>query len=130
MKSRTACAVLVSLATAAISPAYDATADTSGEPSLGPLLSLSPADFLKLPDGVQAIYVAGVLDGVSYTSYGYSLPDHDRYVRCASTLRLGALAERTVAWLRANPKFAEGTATAVAKALGAYCKDEGAAVVL
>lgn len=126
MRSRTACAVLlVSLITAGSAPTHGVTPAAGAGSTLGPLHSLSPADFLKLPDGVQAIYVAGVLDGVSYTTYGYELPDHDRYVRCASTLRLGALADRTVAWLKANPTFSEGTATAVAMALGAYCKEKG-----
>jgi hypothetical protein len=94
--------------------------------TLGPLVSLSPKDYLKLPNSIQAIYVAGVLDGVSVTTYGYSIPDHDAYVRCARTMTLGVLAQRVADWIRANPTFTEGAATAVSKTLGAACGHQSA----
>jgi len=90
--------------------------------TLGPLVSISPEEYLKLPHSVQTFYVAGVVDGVSVTSYGYSLPDHDAYVRCARTMTLGVLAQRVADWIRANPGFSEGAATAVSKTLAAHCK--------
>jgi hypothetical protein len=84
-----------------------------GAQSVGPLVSITPAKFLKLSEDARVAYVAGVIDGITFTSYGYSLPDHDRYVRCVRTLTLGALTQRTVDWLRARPSFADGTASAV-----------------
>jgi len=94
---------------------------TATAQSLGPLTTVSPQDFLKLTENMRVLYVAGVLDGVSYTSYGYELPDHDSYIRCARTMTVGVLAQRVADWIRANPKFSEGAATAVAKTLGAHC---------
>jgi len=67
--------------------------------TVGPLQSISIAEFLKLSDSVRAIYVGGVLDGMTFTSYGYNIPEHDRFVRCARTLTLGALAQKTVEWI-------------------------------
>jgi hypothetical protein len=90
--------------------------------TLGPLVSISPEEYLKLPHSVQTLYVAGVVDGVSVTTYGYSLPDHDAYVRCARTMTLGVLAQHVADWIRANPGFSEGAATAVSKTLGVQCK--------
>ena len=98
------------------------TSIVAGAQTLGPLVSISPDEYLKLPNSVQKLYVAGVVDGVSVTSYGYSLPDHDIYVRCARTMTLGVLAQHVTDWIRANPGFSEGAATAVSKTLGAHCK--------
>jgi len=96
-----------------------------GAQAVGPLVSITAAEFLKLPEDARVTYVAGVIDGITLTSYGYSLPDHDRYIRCVRTLALGALTQRTVDWLRARPSFAEGAASAVSQMLGAYCNEKG-----
>lgn len=92
------------------------------EPTLNAVESLSPKEYLNLSEGPQALYVGGIIDGVSFTSYGYSLPMHDNYVRCVRTLTLGALAQEVAAWLRANPSYRESMAGAVAQTLGVYCK--------
>ncbi len=89
--------------------------------SLGPLTSISPQQYIQLTEDMQVLYVAGVFDGVTLTSYGYSLPGHDSYVRCARTMTLGVFAQRVADWIRANPTFTEGAASAVAKTMGAYC---------
>lgn len=89
--------------------------------TLGPVVSVTPEEYLRLPSSVQALYVAGVVDGVSTTSYGHRLPDHDAYVRCVRTMTLGDWADRVTTWIKANPKFHEGAATAVSKALAAAC---------
>jgi hypothetical protein len=96
-------------------------ATTTNARPIGPLISISPQDYLKLPQSEQAIYVAGVIDGVTNTSYGYSLPGGDAYAQCARTMTLGVLAQRVADWIRSNPTFDEGTATAVAKTMGAHC---------
>lgn len=92
---------------------------------LGPLHSITTTEFLKLPEGIKAIYISGVLDGLTFTTYGYSIPDHDRFVQCAQTLTIGALANRTVEWLKANPAFSESLASAMARTMGIYCKEKG-----
>ena len=94
----------------------------SQEPKLNAVESISPAEYLRLPEGLQALYVGGVIDGVSYTTYGYSIRGHDEYVRCVRTLTLGALSQKVTSWLRANPTYRETMAGAVAQTLGSYCK--------
>lgn len=97
----------------------------SSAQTVSPLISISPAEFLKLPDGPRAVYVGGVIDGITFTTYGYSIKEHDKFAHCARTLTLGALAQRTAAWLKANPSFSEGTASAIAQTMGAYCREKG-----
>ena len=91
-------------------------------PTLNAVESLSPKEYLQLPSGIQAIYVSGIMDGVSFTSYNYDLPWHDDYVRCVRSLTVGALAQKVAMWLRANPSWQEGMAGAVAKTFGEHCK--------
>jgi hypothetical protein len=98
-----------------------ATPMTATAQPLGPLTTISSQQYLKLTEDMQVLYIAGVLDGVTYTTYGYSLPDHDTYVRCARTMTVGVFAQRVGDWIRANPKFTEASASAVAKTMGAYC---------
>ena len=100
-------------------------ASFAAAPNVGPLLSIAPSEFMKQSEHEQAVYVAGVLDGMTFVSYGYSLPDHDQFVRCSQTITLGALAKRTLAFLHSNPQFSEGAASAVAQTYGAYCKAKG-----
>lgn len=93
--------------------------------TLGPLKAITGSEFLKLSDGPRALYVGGAIDGMTFITYGYSIKDHDNFVQCARTIALGDLAKRTVAWLRSKPSFKEGAASAVASAMGAYCKEKG-----
>ena len=89
--------------------------------TVGPLISLTPQEFLELADGPQAMYVGGVIDGMTFMSYGHSLPDDVAFARCARSMTIGALSDKVVAWLRQHPDFNEGTATAVAMTMGAGC---------
>ncbi len=91
-------------------------------PTLNAVEALSPKEYLKLPDGIQAVYVGGIMDGVSFTSYNYGLPWHDDYVRCVRSLTVGAFTQKVTMWLRANPSWQESMAGAVAKTMGDYCK--------
>jgi hypothetical protein len=90
-------------------------------PTLSYVQSISPQLFLKLPDEVQALYVGAILDGMTFTSYGYQLPEHDKFVKCTQTMTLGALGQKVSSWLKANPTNKEGVATAVAHVMGASC---------
>jgi hypothetical protein len=65
--------------------------------------------------------VAGVLDGVTYTTYGYSIAGHDAYIQCARTMTMEVMARRVADWIRTNPQFKEGAAAAVAIMLGERC---------
>jgi hypothetical protein len=94
-------------------------------PTVSPLISISPAEFLKLPNPIRSVYVGGVLDGMTFVSYGSSDRQHDRFVACARTITLGDLANKTVDWLKARPNFDESGASAIAQTLGAYCKSKG-----
>jgi hypothetical protein len=88
---------------------------------LGPLTTISPQTYLTLTKDLQVAYVAGVLDGVTYTTYGYSIAGHDAYIQCARTMTMEVIARRVADWIRANPQFKEGAATAVATMLGELC---------
>lgn len=94
-------------------------------PTVSPLISITSAEFLKLPSNIRAVYVGGVLDGMTFVTYGYSIPDHDRFVGCARTITLGELGTRTAEWLKAHPTFAEGSASAIVQTFSAYCKSKG-----
>lgn len=93
--------------------------------SVSPLISITPAEFLKLPDGAKALYVGGVLDGMTFTTYGYGIPDHDKFAKCVRTLTLGALAQRTADWLRANPSHERGYGLRCCSDDGAVLQGEG-----
>lgn len=108
-----------------ISLLYTATASPA-EPTVGSLVSITSAEFLKLPEKAQAVYVGGIIDGMSFTTYGYKIKDHDVFVYCANTITLGDLAKRTAALIRANSSLhKESPAPAVARTMGAYCKEKG-----
>ena len=96
-------------------------AAAQGGGTVGPLISLKPQESLELSDGVRAMYVGGVIDGMTFMSYGYSLPDHVEFAQCVQSMTVGALSDKVLAWLKQHPDFTEGTATAVAMTMGAAC---------
>ncbi len=49
-----------------VMPAYAGSERPAAASTLGPLISVTPEEFLKLPEAVRAIYVGGVLDGATY----------------------------------------------------------------
>lgn len=93
--------------------------------TVSPLISISPAEYLTFPETAKAVYVGGILDGMTFATYGHAAKEHDAFVHCASTLTLGALAQKTTEWLQAHSAFSEGTASAVARTMGQYCKAKG-----
>lgn len=104
---------------------YAAISANAEAPTVSPLISITPTEFLQLPNNVRSVYVGGVMDGITFITYGYSLQDHDKFVRCARTITLGDLANKTAEWLKAHPKFDEGTGSAIVQTFGAYCKSKG-----
>ncbi len=64
-----------------------------------PLETLKTSVFLKLPSDLQAIYIGGVLDGMSYVSYGTQDPKLRAWTNCVRTKSLGESTEEVVRWL-------------------------------
>lgn len=80
------------------------------------------AEFLKLPAQLQAIYVGGIIEGMSFVMYGYSNPDLTKWTSCVRTQTLGKTTEDVVEFLRQRPNFKEGVGSALAQSLGKWCK--------
>jgi hypothetical protein len=89
---------------------------------VGPVQTFTLAEFLKLPDGLQAVFVGGLIEGMAFISYGYSLPDHEAWTACVRQKSIGDTAVDVVAFLRQNPGFNESIASAFAQTIGKRCK--------
>jgi hypothetical protein len=72
----------------------------------GTLETVSVADFLKLPDDLQAIYVAGILDGMSYVIFNYQLSEPDKWAECVRLRTLDETLNEVLAYLKNNPSEA------------------------
>ena len=83
---------------------------------------LKTEEFMRVPEDMQTLYVGGILEGISFTSYGYSLPDYGRWFECARREPLGVTTKQVVEFIKGNPAFNEGVASAVAQTLGRRCK--------
>lgn len=92
------------------------------EATTGPLVTVSPAQFLGMPEPLQAAYVAGVIDGMTYTTWGYRIDDHDAFVACVRTIPVDEFTQRVIKWLALNGSRVEVTVTAVARVAGAQCR--------
>jgi hypothetical protein len=91
---------------------------------IGPLNTITPQQFLKLPQDYQFMYVAGYIDSATFISYGYSFPDHADLVACCRSMSLEIFAKEVVSWLKRNPQFEEGMASAVAHTTGEIYKQK------
>ena len=94
----------------------------AAQPKMGPLHSLGVQEFLKLPENYQVLYVAGAIDGMTFVSYGYALPDHDALVRCYRSKPLGEFTKEVVELAKTKVGFKENVATLVAKTAGNLCR--------
>src|ERR1700730_11195488 len=77
---------------------------------VGPVQIFTLAEFLKLPDGLQAGFVGGLIEGVAFVSYGYSLPDHEAWTACVRQKSIGDTAADVVAFIQQAPGFNESIA--------------------
>lgn len=102
--------------TLAISPVAHAT------PTMPPLANVQPQAFAKMAWESQKIYVAGILDGLTFLSYGRNMPDHDAVVKCAKSRNLDELTHGVVAWVKAHPAFSESLGSAVAQTVSRACE--------
>ena len=89
---------------------------------VGPVQIFTLAEFLKLPDGLQAVFVGGLIEGVAFVSYGYSLPDHEAWTACVRQKSIGDTAADVVAFIKKTPGFNESIASALAQVIGKRCK--------
>ena len=85
-----------------------------------PLETLKTSDFLKLPINFQALYIGGVLDGMSYVSYGNSDPTLGAWTSCVRRKTVGETTEEAVRWLKEHEQERGWPVPwAVAKVIGA-----------
>ena len=96
-----------------------------GAQAVGAAFSISAGEFLKLPDDARVAYVAGVIDGITFTSYSHNLPDHDRYIRCVRTLTVGALNKGQWIGFVCDHHSQRAPASAVSQMIGAWCTERG-----
>ena len=101
-------------------PAYPLAAEEAKP--VGPMHIFTTEEFLKLPDGLQAVFVGGLIEGMSFITYGYSLPDHEAWTACVRRKSIGDTAADVVAYLQQNPGFTESIASAFAHTIGKRCK--------
>ncbi len=83
---------------------------------------LTDTEFMQLPETMQSVFVGGVLEGMAFTAYGMSLPDYPKWVVCVRSKTLGGTTEDVIAFIKSEPDFTEGVASAVARTLGKRCK--------
>ncbi len=121
-KGLRAAALIVGVATL-VTLAMPGYSQVAGESKpVGPLHIFTPEEFLKLPDGLQAVFVGGLIEGMSFVTYGYSLPDHEAWTACVRRKSIGDTAADVVAYLQQNPGFNESIASAFAHVIGKRCK--------
>jgi hypothetical protein len=85
----------------------------------GSLETITTSEFLKLPEDLQNVYVAGVLDGMSYVTYNYEIADHDKFVACVRTQSLAATVAGVLDYIKNNPDDAKNPLPwSVTKAIG------------
>ncbi len=85
-----------------------------------PLETILVEEFLKLPENFQVLYVAGILDGMSFVSYGNNDPTLGAWTNCVRQKTLGETNREVVAWLETNPEYRTSPVPwTVAQAIGA-----------
>ena len=85
------------------------------------LQPIAVQDFLTLPDDLQAMYVAGLMEGMAFVQYGYSIADYPKWIECVRRKSLGDTTTDLVAFLRHDPSFKEGVSSAFSQMLGRRC---------
>jgi hypothetical protein len=87
-----------------------------------PLLqTLTAEQFLQLTEDFQALYVGGLIEGMAFIQYGYSMTDYPTWVSCVRQKALGETTQQVADFLKQNPSFNEGVSTALAKTLSSRC---------
>lgn len=90
-------------------------------PKERPLTSVEAGAFLKLDWPAQRLYVSGILDGLTFVTYGRRLPDHDIVVQCARTRTVDQVTRDVVDFVKTRPAFSESLGAAVTQSVSAAC---------
>jgi hypothetical protein len=88
---------------------------------VGTLEPIRAAEFLQLPEDAQAVYVGGIMEGMAFVLYGQSHPDYAEWVACVRRKTLGDTTKDVIAFIKSDPKFDEGVASAFAQTMGKRC---------
>lgn len=90
-------------------------------PTERPLASVESSVFLKMEWPAQRLYVSGILDGITFVSYGRRLPDHDAIVQCAKQRSVDQVTRDVVEFVKSRPAFSESLGSAVAQSVSSAC---------
>jgi hypothetical protein len=85
------------------------------------LQPLTVKEFLSLPNDLQIVYVGGIMEGMSFVQYGYTIPNADKWIECARLKTLGDTTAEVISMVKA-PDFHEGVSSALAQTMGHRCK--------
>jgi hypothetical protein len=99
-----------------------AAAPAAAQNQTGMLEPITIAEYLKMPDSVQTMYVAGAMGGIAFMAYTYSPDQYPAWVKCVRMQTLGKTNEDVVALLKANPAFNETVVSALAQSIGKRCR--------
>jgi len=88
----------------------------------GMVETLTVAEYLQLPENAQAVFVGGLIEGMAFVMYGYSIPDYAKWSACVRSQSLGATAKDVVNFIHERPNFNESIASALAQTFGQRCK--------
>ena len=85
-----------------------------------PLTSVEANTFLNMHQEAQKMYVAGVMDGFTYVTYGHHIANHNAVVKCLQSKDINNLTLDVVGWLKMHPAFSEGLSSAVVQAMSSF----------
>ncbi len=78
-------------------------------------------DFIKLDEDSQVVYIAGILEGMAYVQYNYSMQQYGIWADCVRQKTLGDTTHDVIAFLKDHPEE-EAVSFALTQTLGARCK--------
>ena len=89
----------------------------------GLLQPLSVPEFLNIPNDFQVAYVGGLMEGMAFIQYNYSMPDYASWAECIRKKTLGDTTADVIAFIKESANFEESVSAALAKTLGRQCKN-------
>jgi hypothetical protein len=70
--------------------------------TVGPVQIFTPSEFSTLSSDDQAVFVGGLIEGMAFVSYGYSLASHDAWSACVQQKTIGDTTADVVAFLKGS----------------------------
>ena len=84
-----------------------------------PLETITYDEYKIFPAQIKSLYVAGVLDGMSFMTYNYKIQDHSKWIDCVRTTTLEQTIKELDALLENEPKEQENPLPwAISKVIG------------